>query len=231
MSATGAFNGHRLRTGVQRGEVIVLVNDLDRNPHGILFVAAEKATPESVSFIITHGSGFVCVAIAEEECDRLWLPAMPLVGCARADAIGYAVSVDASHGTTTGISGRDRARTIAALADRTSTPDDFTRPGHVLPIRVSSRPGEGGSDYARAAVQLAALAGCRPAGAVCALTDPASEISLAGPEQAVEFAEHHGLLTVSTSDLLASELTSAAAANAACGCASSGSWLPGSVAS
>ena len=146
-----------------RGRPVVVVDDEDRENEGDLIFAAEKATPELVAFMVRYTSGYVCVPLTEADCDRLDLPPMYHTN---QDARGtaYTVTVDASDGVSTGISAADRAHTIRLLADPASTADDFSRPGHVVPLRakdggVLRRPG-----HTEAAVDLARLAGLRAGG-------------------------------------------------------------------
>src|SRR5262249_11928835 len=148
------------------GKPVVVLDDADRENEGDLIFAAEKATPELVSFMVRHTSGYVCVALPGSECDRLDLPPMHLVN---GDNFGtaFTVTVDARRGVTTGISARDRSHTMRLLAQGSTKADDLVRPGHVLPLRardggVLSRPG-----HTEAAVDLARMAGLAAAGVLC----------------------------------------------------------------
>ena len=117
------------------GKPVIVVDDEDRENEGDLIFAAEKATPELLSFLVRYTSGYVCVALPEAECDRLDLPPMHH---SNNDAFrtAFTVTVDAKEGITTGISAADRAHTIRLLADPKSVASDFVRPGHVLPLRA-----------------------------------------------------------------------------------------------
>ena len=117
------------------GRPVVVLAGQDGQGEGHLVLAAESATTSRVAFFVRHTSGFLCVALPGADCDRLRLPPIPGPGTA-ATAADQRVSVDAARGVRTGISARDRARTIAELADPASTPNDFTRPGHVVPLRA-----------------------------------------------------------------------------------------------
>jgi 3,4-dihydroxy 2-butanone 4-phosphate synthase/GTP cyclohydrolase II len=159
-----------VRTRVERaiaevaaGRAVVVVDDEDRENEGDLVFAAQHATPGLVSFMVRHTSGYICVPLRGEACDRLELPPAHGVNQDR-HGTAYTVSVDAREGVSTGISGADRARTARVLADPGSSPVDLTRPGHVVPLRardggVLRRPG-----HTEAAVDLAQLAGLAPAG-------------------------------------------------------------------
>ena len=143
-----------------------MVDDEDRENEGDLIFAAELATPELMGFTVRHSSGVICVAITGEACDRLDLPPMYHLNQDR-KSTAFTVSVDAKEGVTTGISAAERAHTVRLLADPKATDEDLSRPGHVFPLRareggVLVRPG-----HTEAAVDLTALAGLPPAGALC----------------------------------------------------------------
>ncbi|HVK74731.1 MAG TPA: bifunctional 3,4-dihydroxy-2-butanone-4-phosphate synthase/GTP cyclohydrolase II [Kofleriaceae bacterium] len=185
---------------IARGEPVVVVDDADRENEGDLIIAAEKATAESLAFMIRHTSGVVCVALTAA---RLAALELPLMVADNGDAMGtaFTVTVDLRHGTTTGISAADRAATIRALASPSARADEFARPGHVFPLRardggVLRRPG-----HTEAAVDLARLAGLAPAGALCELVNP--DGSMARLPELEEFARRHRLVLVTVADLIA----------------------------
>jgi 3,4-dihydroxy 2-butanone 4-phosphate synthase / GTP cyclohydrolase II len=184
------------------GRPVVVVDDEDRENEGDLIFAAEKATPELVSFMVRYTSGYVCVALTEAECDRLDLPPMHHTN-ADSFRTAFTVTVDAKAGITTGISAADRAHTIALLADPASVPGDLVRPGHVLPLRareggVLRRPG-----HTEAAVDLARMAGLSPAGALCEIVSQKNEGDMARYDELRVFAEDHGLTLITIADLIA----------------------------
>src|SRR3954452_16949106 len=151
---------------VAAGKPVIVVDDADRENEGDLIFAAEMATPELVAFMVRYTSGYICVPLTESICDRLDLPPMYHTNQDRRGT-AYTVSVDAREGTSTGISAHDRALTMRMLADPSSTPADFTRPGHVVPLRAKAggvlrRPG-----HTEAAVDLCRMAGLRSAGVLC----------------------------------------------------------------
>ncbi|GAA4658661.1 3,4-dihydroxy-2-butanone-4-phosphate synthase [Amycolatopsis dongchuanensis] len=190
----------RAVSAIGRGSPVVVIDDVAGRSDGVLVFAAECATPALVAFAVRHGSGFVCVALLPEDCLRLRIPRMP---CLDEDAGGpaYRVTVDAV-GTGTGISAASRARTIAALAASGSGPEDFIRPGHVMPVRacpggVLDRP-----TSVEAGMDLTRLAGRRPAAALTAVVSDDRPAEMAGPAELARFARAHGLVLVSTTDLV-----------------------------
>jgi len=151
---------------VRDGRVIIIVDDEDRENEGDLMVAAEKATPEIVNFMARHGRGLICLPLTRERLEELQLPLMVQDNTARFQT-AFTVSVDAKQGVSTGISAADRARTILAAVDPGTKPSDLARPGHIFPLQAQ----EGGvlarAGQTEAAVDLARLAGFRPAGVIC----------------------------------------------------------------
>src|ERR1700710_1605096 len=151
---------------IKAGKAVVVVDDEDRENEGDLIFAAELATPELVAFMVRYTSGYICVPLSEVDADRLELPPMFHVNQDRRGT-AYTVTVDAREGVSTGISAADRAHTIRLLSDPSTNAADFSRPGHVVPLRakdggVLRRPG-----HTEAAVDLAPLAGLRPARVLC----------------------------------------------------------------
>ena len=185
---------------IGRGEIAVVVDDADRENEGDLILAADMATPEQIAFFVRHTSGFICVAMTGERLDELEIPLMVQ---ANTDAMGtaLAVSVDAREGTTTGISAADRAATIRALVDPATRPDDFTRPGHMIPLRYHTGGVLRRAGHTEAAVDLARLAGRTPAGVLCEIVN--EDGSMARLPDLDRFARRHGLLLVSIADLIA----------------------------
>lgn len=186
---------------VGRGEAVVVVDDEDRENEGDLIFAAEHATPELVAFMVRYTSGYICVAMEDEAATRLDLPPMTAVN-EDARSTAYAVTVDAATGTT-GISALSRAETIQRLADPTRTAADFTRPGHVVPLRAR----RGGvlirDGHTEASVDLARLAGCQPAGALCEIVSEDDPTDMARADELRRFADEHGLKMISIAQLIA----------------------------
>ena len=187
---------------IAAGKAVVVVDDEDRENEGDLIFAAELATPELVAFMVRYTSGYVCVPLLEADCDRLDLPPMFHTNQDKRGT-AYTVTVDAREGVSTGISASDRARTIRLLASADSAPVDFTRPGHVVPLRAR----EGGvlrrTGHTEAAVDLARMAGLRPAGVLCEVVSQKDEGDMARFEELRGFADEHGLALISIADLVA----------------------------
>ncbi|MFM9376103.1 bifunctional 3,4-dihydroxy-2-butanone-4-phosphate synthase/GTP cyclohydrolase II [Gordonia sp. VNK21] len=187
---------------IAAGKAVVVVDDEDRENEGDLIFAAEKATPELLAFMVRYTSGYVCVPLESEDCDRLGLPPMFAQNQDK-HGTAYTVTVDAREGVGTGISAADRATTVLKLADPDAAPHDFTRPGHVVPLRakeggVLRRPG-----HTEAAVDLAKLAGLRPAGVICEIVSQKDEGHMAQTDELRVFADEHGLALISIADLIA----------------------------
>jgi 3,4-dihydroxy 2-butanone 4-phosphate synthase / GTP cyclohydrolase II len=185
---------------IAAGSMVVVVDDEDRENEGDLVMAAEDVTPDSVAFFLQHTSGYICAPIEPERADALDLPLMVLANT-EAQRTAFLVSVDFSHGTTTGISAQDRAATVRALADPTTVPRDFNRPGHINPLLY--RPGGvlKRAGHTEATVDLCRMAGRVPAGMLCELvsTDKAQMARLVDLER---FASEHGFPIISIADLI-----------------------------
>ncbi|MFD9337467.1 bifunctional 3,4-dihydroxy-2-butanone-4-phosphate synthase/GTP cyclohydrolase II [Streptomyces sp. NPDC060028] len=187
---------------IAAGRPVVVVDDEDRENEGDLVIAAEMATPEIIAFMMSECRGLICAPMEGPELDRLELPQM-VQHNTESMQTAFTVSVDASgaHGVTTGISAADRATTLRLLAGGVSGPADFVRPGHIFPLRA--KPGgvlvRGG--HTEAAVDLARLAGLRPAGAIVEIAGE-DGVMLRLPEL-IPFARKHGLTIISIEDLIA----------------------------
>jgi 3,4-dihydroxy 2-butanone 4-phosphate synthase/GTP cyclohydrolase II len=187
---------------LKAGHMIIVVDDEDRENEGDLVMAAEKVTPEAINFMTLHGRGLICVPMTAERLEALRIPMMttPDANTSRFGT-AFTISVDAQHGTTTGISAQDRAITVQALVDPATKPEDLARPGHIFPLRTS----EGGvlvrAGQTEAAVDLARLAGLTPAGILCEIM--AEDGTMARLPQLEVFAATHSLKIVSVADLIA----------------------------
>jgi 3,4-dihydroxy 2-butanone 4-phosphate synthase/GTP cyclohydrolase II len=157
--------GRALRQ-LRAGGMVVVCDDPDREDEGDLCMAAELITPEAIAFMACHARGLICLALPEERCDELDLPLM-VPANQGTEATGFAVSIEAATGVTTGISAADRARTIRVAVDPATGPRDLVRPGHVFPLRA--RPGGvlERRGQTEAAVDLTRLAGLTPGGVLC----------------------------------------------------------------
>lgn len=153
---------------IKNGEFLVVMDDESRENEGDLVIAAEKTTQEKMAFLVRHSSGYVCAPLSTARADELDLQPM-LKDRTDRHGTAYTVTCDYADGTTTGISAHDRALTVRKLADATSKPDGFIRPGHILPLRavpglLAQRRG-----HTEASVQLCQLAGLQPAAVICEL--------------------------------------------------------------
>ncbi|MBD0861496.1 bifunctional 3,4-dihydroxy-2-butanone-4-phosphate synthase/GTP cyclohydrolase II [Gordonia sp. zg691] len=187
---------------IAAGKAVVVVDDEDRENEGDLIFAAEMATPELVAFMVRYTSGYLCVPLDGDSCDRLGLPPMYSMNQDK-HGTAYTVTVDARDGIGTGISASDRATTMRLLADPDATAADFTRPGHVVPLRakeggVLRRPG-----HTEAAVDLARLANLSPAGVICEIVSQKDVGSMAQTDELRVFADEHDLAMISIADLIA----------------------------
>lgn len=188
---------------IAAGRPVVVVDDEDRENEGDLVIAAEKATPEIVAFMMSECRGLICAPMEGAELDRLELPQM-VDHNTESMRTAFTVSVDAgpAHGVTTGISAADRATTLRLLAaGDVAGPGDFVRPGHVFPLRAKPGGVLARNGHTEAAVDLARLAGLRPAGAIVEIAGE-DGVMLRLPEL-IPFARKHGLTIISIEDLIA----------------------------
>ncbi|MET8747033.1 bifunctional 3,4-dihydroxy-2-butanone-4-phosphate synthase/GTP cyclohydrolase II [Streptomyces sp. NPDC004728] len=187
---------------IAAGRPVVVVDDEDRENEGDLVIAAEKATPEIVAFMMSECRGLICAPMENDELERLALPQM-VDHNTESMRTAFTVSVDASaaHGVTTGICAADRATTLRLLAGGEAGPGDFVRPGHIFPLRARSGGVLVRNGHTEAAVDLARLAGLRPAGAIVEIAGE-DGVMLRLP-QLVPFARKHGLTIISIEDLIA----------------------------
>jgi 3,4-dihydroxy 2-butanone 4-phosphate synthase/GTP cyclohydrolase II len=185
---------------IRQGEMIILVDDEDRENEGDLVVAAAKSTPDAINFMIKNGGGLICLALTPQRVEELKLPAMVEDNSSRYGT-AFTVSIGAREGVTTGISASDRCRTILTAIDLGTSPQDLTRPGHVFPLRAR----EGGvlirAGHTEGAVDLARLAGLFPAGAICEILN--EDGTMARLPELERFAAEHGLKMCSIKDLIA----------------------------
>ena len=184
---------------IARGEMVVVVDDDDRENEGDLIAAAAKITAEQMAFMVRHTSGIVCAPITPEDARRLRLDPMVALNDAPMGT-AFTVTIDYKEGLTTGISAKERAATVHALANTNVQANDFVRPGHIFPLVAKA----GGvlirSGHTEAAVDLARLAGLHPAGVICELVNDDGSVKR-GP-QVLAFAREHGLRIISVADLI-----------------------------
>jgi 3,4-dihydroxy 2-butanone 4-phosphate synthase / GTP cyclohydrolase II len=183
----------------RNGEMIIVVDDEDRENEGDLTVAAEKVTPDVVNFMITQGRGLVCVALTEERLMELDLPLMVRENTSQFET-AFTVTIDAKGVTTTGVSAADRAATILATINPRTRPADLARPGHVLPLRARNGGVLVRAGQTEAAVDLARIAGLYPAGVICEITS--RDGSMARVPELTRFARRHKLRMITIADLI-----------------------------
>ncbi len=188
---------------IRQGRMVIVVDDEDRENEGDLTLAAEHVSPEAIAFMATHGRGLICAALEGETLDRLQIPLMVRDNTSPFET-AFCISVEARHGTSTGISAQDRARTIRALIAPESKASDFVKPGHVFPLRA--RPGGvlARTGQTEASVDLARMAGLHPSGVICEIMK--DDGTMARVPDLIPFCEKHGLLMVTVADLVAYRL-------------------------
>lgn len=184
---------------IRNGKMVIVVDDPGRENEGDLIIAAEKATPEAVNFMVKHARGLVCMPMEGKDLDRLGVPAMVEKNTDNHET-AFTVSVD-HRDTSTGISAFERAQTIQALIGAEAGPEDFRRPGHIFPLRAR----EGGvlkrTGHTEAAVDLARLAGLSPAGVICEILN--EDGTMARTPELMKFAAQHGIGIITITDLVA----------------------------
>ena len=183
----------------RNGEMLILVDDEQRENEGDLVIAAEHATADSVNFMVTYGRGMVCVPITEGRAAELGLRPM----CSDNTALHgthFTVTIDAKHGISTGISAYDRAETIRLLVDKSTRPDDLAHPGHIFPLIARNGGVLRRAGHTEATVDMARLAGLEPAAVLCEILN--DDGTMARVAQLEKFSEAHGLPIVSIADLI-----------------------------
>lgn len=189
---------------IKNGKIIIVVDDEDRENEGDFICAAELITPEAVNFMATHGKGLICASITEERCTELDLPMMVSTNTS-SHTTAFTVSVDLlGHGTTTGISASDRAKTIRALVDPTTRPDDLARPGHIFPLKSKRQGVLRRAGHTEAALDLTKLAELKPGGVLVEIMN--SDGSMARLPELMKMAENFHLKIISIKDLIAYRL-------------------------
>jgi 3,4-dihydroxy 2-butanone 4-phosphate synthase/GTP cyclohydrolase II len=184
---------------IRRGQMIVVVDDEDRENEGDLTMAAAMVTPEAVNFMVKHGRGLLCLAMTPERLDQLDIPLEVADNSSRRET-AMCVSIDAKSGTSTGVSASDRAKTISVAIAKKTTPRDLARPGHVFPLRARSGGVLVRAGHTEAAVDLARIAGLVPAGVICEVMN--EDGTMARVAELSRFARKHGLLMITIADLI-----------------------------
>ena len=187
----------------KEGKFIIVVDDEDRENEGDLICAAEKITPEMVNFMLKYARGVLCVPITMSRCQELDLPHQVTDNTSMLGT-PFTITVDKLEGCTTGVSAHDRCATIRALADPTSTPQTFGRPGHINPLYAQDNGVLKRSGHTEAAIDLCKMAGLYPAGALMEIMN--EDGSMARMPQLIEFAKEHQLRIITIKDLIAYRL-------------------------
>ena len=189
---------------MRNGKIIIVVDDEDRENEGDFICAAELVTPESVNFMATHGRGLICASLTEERCTELDLPMM-VTSNTSSHSTAFTVSVDLlGHGTTTGISAPDRAKTLRALVDPVTRPDDLARPGHIFPLKAKRQGVLRRAGHTEAAVDLTKLADLKPGGVLVEIMN--EDGTMARLPELLRIAGEFDLKIISIKDLIAFRL-------------------------
>ncbi|MEY2465880.1 MAG: 3,4-dihydroxy 2-butanone 4-phosphate synthase / cyclohydrolase [Verrucomicrobiota bacterium] len=186
-------------TDLQKGKMVIVVDDADRENEGDLIMAAEFVTPAAINFMAKHGRGLICVPTSSDRLQQLGIERMVRQN-RETFKTDFQISVDAAHGITTGISAADRAETIRLMAEPTAVPEDLVQPGHVFPLRA--RPGGvlQRAGHTEAAVDLVKLTGCRPIGVICEIMS--DDGSMARLPELLKFGKKHRLKICTIADLI-----------------------------
>jgi len=184
---------------IRDGQMVIVVDDEDRENEGDLTLAADKVTPEAINFMARYGRGLICMPMTGERLDELEIPLMVSQNTARFDT-AFCISIEAKKHTSSGISAGDRATTVLAAIDPKTKPSDLARPGHMFPLRAR----DGGvlvrTGQTEAAVDLARIAGLYPAGVICEIMN--DDGTMARVPQLTTFARRNGLLMITVADLI-----------------------------
>ena len=186
---------------LKAGRFLIVVDDENRENEGDLVMPAEMVTPEAVNFVVTHARGLLCMPIIGERLDELQMPLMISANGSDKNQTAFTVSVDYNVNTTTGISAGDRAATILAMLDPAAKPEEFTRPGHLFPLRYHPGGVLARAGHTEAAVDLCEMVGLYPAGIVCEIM--AEDGSMSRLPELERFADEHGLKILSIAQIIA----------------------------
>lgn len=199
MNSSGIAQAKEAIEAIHRGEMVVVVDDENRENEGDLIIAAEKCDADAVNFMAMEGRGLICLSMETAMLEKLDIHEMVPRNTSLHET-AFMVSIDAASGVSTGISAKDRARTIAVAIDPSSKSSDLARPGHIFPL--AARPGGvlSRTGHTEAAVDLARLAGLKPAGVICEVMNP--DGSMARLPQLMNFSEKHGLVLTSVEELV-----------------------------
>jgi 3,4-dihydroxy 2-butanone 4-phosphate synthase / GTP cyclohydrolase II len=202
MTATGKIDFCSVEDAIEEirsGRMLIVVDDANRENEGDLVMAAELMDTRKVNFMITHARGLLCVPMEADWLERLDIPLMTTQTSDRHNT-KFTLSVDAVEGTTTGISAKERALTIARLSDPKSRPEDFMRPGHIFPLLAEKGGVLKRAGHTEAAIDLVRLAGLNPVGAICEIIRPDGE--MARVPDLIKYAQKHNLKLFTIEDLI-----------------------------
>ena len=188
----------RAIASIREGRGVLVVDDEDRENEGDLIFAAETLTPADMALLIRECSGIVCLCLTDQHADALDLPPMVETNTSR-NRTAFTVSIEAAHGVTTGVSAADRVTTVKAAVRDDAAPSDLCRPGHVFPLRARPRGVLERRGHTEATVDLMRLAGLKPCGVLCELTNP--DGTMARLPEIVRFAQTHDLPVTTVDDL------------------------------
>ena len=184
---------------IRRGDIVIVVDDEDRENEGDLTMAADKVSASAINFMAKHGRGLICLPMTGERLDQLEIPLMVTQNSTRFET-AFCVPIEAKRGTSTGISAADRAATVVAAVNPKTKPSDLARPGHMFPLRAR----DGGvlvrAGQTEAAVDLARIAGLKPAGVICEIMN--EDGTMARVPALAKFAKKHKLLLITIADLI-----------------------------
>jgi len=186
---------------LKAGRFLIVVDDENRENEGDLVMPAQMVTPEAVNFCVTHARGLLCMPVIGERLDELQIPLMVIENGSEKNQTAFTVSIDYNVYTTTGISAGDRSATILAMLDPATKPDEFTRPGHIFPLRYHPGGVLARAGHTEAAVDLSEMVGMYPAGMICEIM--AEDGTMSRLPQLEEFAEEHGLKILSIAQIIA----------------------------
>ena len=184
---------------IRNGKMVIMVDDEDRENEGDVVIAAEKVTPEAINFMARYACGLICLSLTEERARRLDLPLMVRDNTSPYNT-AFTVSIEAKEGVTTGISAYDRAKTVLTAIDDNTGPDDLARPGHIFPLVARNGGVLVRVGHTEASVDLARLAGLKPAGVICEVMK--EDGSMARLPDLEAFADRHGLRIGTVTDLI-----------------------------
>jgi 3,4-dihydroxy 2-butanone 4-phosphate synthase / GTP cyclohydrolase II len=185
---------------IRAGKMVIVADDMERENEGDLTIAAEKVTPEAINFMARYGRGLICLAMTPERLDALEIPLMVSQNDSRFET-AFCVSIEARAGTTTGISAADRAATVLAAIDPATKPSDLSRPGHIFPLRARAAGVLARAGQTEAAVDLARMAGLRPAGVICEIMN--ADGTMARVPELRRFARRNEIPLITVADLIA----------------------------